>query len=54
MCTVDSVGFIHCDNKPDDTLIDKMGHIKLTDFGLCTGFTFLANSPAETQLKVIR
>lgn len=26
------------DVKPDNFLIDKFGHLKLSDFGLCTGF----------------
>lgn len=33
--TIHHMGFVHRDVKPDNMLLDKYGHLKLTDFGTC-------------------
>lgn len=50
--SVHKLDFIHRDVKPDNILITKNGHIKLTDFGLSTNYTKNDNKLAELSEKI--
>jgi len=48
--SIHEAAFIHRDIKPDNLLFDSKGHIKLSDFGLATGFHRLHDSSYYQKL----